>query len=550
MNRMAFILSTIALFIGIILFPKIAVQAYSSSSSNNSYISLDNYGAVGDGTTDNYLPLTNAINDAISKNLPLKIPSGTYYSSKMIGIDGKIRIYCDKTAPATIVFRDNVQYGNKPEYWQRGIMTFSGDGLLLENITLQYESNNYTQYTRNMSSKVGGEGVLLSVVDAANVTLNNVTFCISGTQNPSVTCCWFKSETADIKNIIINGCTFNHNSSSTVGGSLWLSSHDNASTHLVNIDITNCTFNEYAHDETMSFWGYNLANINVSGNTYNYLGSSTFSETFVALGAYENAKSFSNISFSRNTFNINGHVNTALQIGNLPSTSAISIYGNTFNATIPFDVDFSCIGVFDCGNAFLTNNTFNITGGKSISFILMDRYGSIAVNKAKFSASNSPRCLIVRSRYSQNYSGSLLRVNNSTFNIAASDSNRNMPTIQFPMDSTISIVNTKINTNSSAIHEIVFQTLSKPAFNTGNSSVILSSVSTDADVIFSFKGFDKRKIELTGTTLGSLYCNFDGASSAVDTFIISDCSFTSFYLNSKEDNLSSLEKYVNNLSTK
>lgn len=520
-------------------------QDYVYAATNT--ISLKDYGAVGDGIADDYTALSNAISDAISGNKILKVPSGTYYSSKMLSIDGPIQIVGDKDSICKIVFRDKVEYGNKPQYWQRGLFTITGNEIKLENITLQYESNKSTPYNRTMSTKEG-EGVLLSVVDSSNITLENSRFIVSGSQNPSVTCVWFKSETKDIQNVVVNNCIFDHQSASTVSGSLWISANDNSSTVLKNIYVKNCTFNEYAHDETMSIWGYQISTAEFSANTFNYLGTSTFVDTFVAVGAYNNATLFSNVKFSKNIFNITNNVKTALQIGNIPANSSVCVYGNTVNATLPSDVDFCCFGLFDCGKAILTNNNCNITGGNSVSFVLFDRKGNININNSKVIADKCNKFLLIRSRYSQNQVGAALSISNSNFDICATTHDSKMPIVQYPLDSSLKINNTTFSTAKSSIHELVFQALTSPQYNSGTGSIELSSVTTDADVYFAFKDIENREISLKNTDLNNMYCIFERPGTKVNKFEISGCDIDHFYINSKEESLSALTNYANSFT--
>ncbi len=510
-------------------------------------ISLKNYGAVGDGVADDFTALSSAISDAISQGKILEIPAGTYYSSKMLSIDGPLKITGDKNSTSKIIFRDNVEYGNKPQYWQRGLMTITGKGIRLENLTLEYESNNSTPYNRTMWTKEG-EGVLLSVVDSSNVVLANSTFIVSGSQNPSVTCVWFKSETKDIQNATVRNCTFEHKSGSTVGGGLWISAHDDSSTCLRNINVKNCTFNEYAHDETMSIWGYQISTVEISGNTFNYLGTSTYVDTFVAVGAYPNATLFSNVKFLRNNFNITNYVKTALQVGNVPKDSSVCVYGNTINATLPVDVDFCCIGLFDCGKTLLTNNNCNVSGGSIVSFLLFDRAGDINVNNSNVVVDNCDRFLLVRSRYSQNFDGSRLNITNSNFDINSLTHDSKMPIVQYPLDSSLTINNTTFSTARSSIHELVFQALSSPKYNSGAGSIELSSVTTDADVYFAFKDIENRKISLENTNLNKLYCIFDNPNTKVNEIEISDSDIDHFFINSKEEAVSVLANYTNSFS--
>jgi hypothetical protein len=501
-----------------------------NTPKNTDYILLSDYGAIGDGSFDNYEFLCAAISDAISQKKPLKLPSGIYYSSKMLSINGPIKIFSDTRSSATIIFRDNVQYGIKPEYWQRGIVTFRGSGLILDNITLQYESNIATQYTRTPTSS-GHEGVLFSAVDATNITLKNVRFIVSGSQNPSVTCAWLKSETSDIRNVTITNCVFDHITSSTVSGGLWVSSNDNKTTCLDNIAITGCTFNEYAHDESMSIWGYRISNASISNNTYNYLGTSTFAETLVALGAYENATLFENVTFKGNIFNIKNNVKTALQIGNIPKSASISVANNTFYATISECQEFSCLGIFDCGNTFISDNVFNIRGGRITSFILMDRTGNVVVDNASFSSIGSNKCLIVRSRYSQNNAEAKIEIINSNLEIASSNTEKRIPSIQFPKDGSFSIRNTSVAMNNSAVKEIVFQALSSPAINSNNGKVEFSSLTTDASLILCFKEFGNTKISSKDSKFNELYLFCNGNNPKTEQLEISNCIYNNIYIN-------------------
>ncbi|WP_458458208.1 glycosyl hydrolase family 28-related protein [Pseudobutyrivibrio sp.] len=243
-------------------------------------ISIADYGAVGDGVTDNYDAIQTAIEAAISSAQTVEVPTGIYYVSKKIVIPGSIHIKGTGPSSSIIIFKDDPSNSDYASYLQRGIISFKGSGLTVEDICFKYEANNYTPYTRE-AGQSGKEGVLFFLGDVSNVNFNNTEVTVEGKCTPSITCVWAKSETTSMDNISFKSCIFNNYSESTVGGCLWISGHDNKNTTVSNAIVNNCTFTKCGHDEAYGLWGYHVTNCRLLESTFNYIGKANNIQTVV-----------------------------------------------------------------------------------------------------------------------------------------------------------------------------------------------------------------------------------------------------------------------------
>ena len=52
------------------------------------YVSIKDYGAVGDGATDDFQAITNALNDAKAKSMAVLFPFGRYFTSQTLDVSG------------------------------------------------------------------------------------------------------------------------------------------------------------------------------------------------------------------------------------------------------------------------------------------------------------------------------------------------------------------------------------------------------------------------------------------------------------------------------
>ena len=526
------------------------IKNYNGSSKDpsegKSFIDLTDYGAVGDGISDDNEPLVAAITAATEKNKPLYIPAGDYYSSSMIYINQPITIYGDGADLSRIIFKDDVNKIYVPNDKQRGIMTFNGSGLNIEGIAIEYEANNTTPFTRQ-AFQSGKEGVLFTLLDSSNVIIKDTYFLVSGNANPSVTCAWFKSELNDISNVIVENCNFENTSSSSVGGALWISAHDNVSTQNCDIKIENNIFSCNCHDEVFGIWGHNINNIEIIGNEFSHPNSDTIMETLVSIGQYDGGY-VNNVYLADNTFHINDGLNNAINIQKLSPESNVVLSRNTIEGELSPDSVFNCVGLSSCGSTSIEETYIDILGGSTVSSFAFDRSGNVSVDNLTMNASDCTKCLIIKSRYSTNFTDSAFSISNSNITINSTNEKKAQPTIQFPVSSSFSMSNTDIDTSGSAIHEIVFQTLKAPDQGVDTSELNLDGISTDANIYFTITSDENRRISLSDVDNSNYYFTFSGADAHLNQLDVSGCSYENFYINYKNATPTDLADYTNDLN--
>lgn len=510
-------------------------------------VSISDYGAIGDGVTDNYQAIQKAIDDAVAMAQPMDVPAGIYYVSKKIVIPGSLKIQGSGPTSSIIIFKDEPNTGDYKSYLQRGLISFKGSGLTVENVAFKYEANNTTPYKRE-AGKSGTEGVLFFLGDASNVTFRNSEITVSGNCNPSMTSVWVKSELADINNVTFERCTINNYSESTVGGGLWISGHDNKNTIVNKVTVNKCTFNKCGHDEAFGLWGHNVSNCILNESTLNYIGTSTNIQTVASLGNPSYEEQFNNVTIYGNTFNLSGEVRNAVSVQILTDNSTVNVSANKMYCNFPSDKSFVCFALTKCGNSSVNGNVIEIIGGNNISFISFDKTGVAKMNNNRFTATDCNRWVLIQSKYSTDFVGGDVTISDSKFNVATKNTTKGLPVIQFPLSSKLTISGTLFDTSKSNVHEIVLQTLSKNNVpGTYNNPVEFIHVATDANLVFNVNSDYSRTIKLDYVATPNLYYSFSN-NSKLEQLQMSNCTYNNFYLNYKKTTPAQLNTYVKSLS--
>lgn len=349
------------------------VSAAPLANQEYNYVNVKKFGAKGDGVTDDYTCILNAINSVKNTSKVLYFPNGDYYCSKKILLYGNCNIKGESKEGTYITFRDDTSNADYDEWAQRGLVTFNGDSLSMSCISFRYIADITTKYTRTktQTGAEASEGVLFSVIGGNGIKIEDCNFLVGGTINPSITCMWLKAEQTSIVNTVIKGCRFENFTNATVGGCLWVSSHDKPDSVLANISITDSEFIKHANDEALAIWGHNASNILVKNNLIKYSGQEVQNDVLVSFGMPNpnRVEKLQNIQFVNNTINIEGKCIAGVKFQLLSDDSYILFAGNNINADISKKTTFKCIGLKKAGQVDFSNNTVNIKGGKNVSFI-------------------------------------------------------------------------------------------------------------------------------------------------------------------------------------
>ncbi len=532
----------ILLLLQAILFVVIfAIHVKEAEANDSKTINLRDYGAIGDGIADDYVPLYRAIHDAIDANKKLYIPSGKYYSSSTIVINGNLSLYGDGKQESIILYKDTVKNVNEKN--TRAMITFDADYLTMEGITIKYEANNSTGYIVN--SVDYKPGLLVCILQGKKIALSDCAYQICGNNNVPVTCMWMKSEAKDICNVCVDNCSFINSSKSTVGGGLWISAHDNELTGLKNITVRRCYFEKNGNDEALAIWGFHTKNVDIYNNNFAFCGDRN--DVFIKIGTGSFVGDYKNISFNRNSMAIVGGAKLGIRICNISRDSDISISSNSINSRIA-DNDFTCISFWGVENARLSNNSYDIISGKTVAYMSFDGGGKVTVLGDSVATHQTAHSMIIKSVTSKDNSLASIEITNAIFAFESSNKVSELSTIQFPASGNLSIENTKFSTSNSCLHELKIQNLYDNNSKERTSELELVDIKTDANIIMHFDMDTKRKLCLKQINANQINFVFPTEAKYLEEIVYKDIDQKKFRINYKNATFTDLAKYCNGLS--
>lgn len=348
-------------------------KSVAASQQTVKLVNVRKFGAKGDGVTDDYQSIINALNAVKDTSSVLYFPNGDYYCSTKILLNSSYSIKGESKEQTTITFRDCTKKANYDEWNQRGLFTFNGKSLSLSNITFRYIANTETKYTRTktQTGAEAPEGVLVSVLRGDNINIQDSVFWVGGKANPSITCMWMKAEGADISNVNINRCKFENDTTATVGGCLWFSSHDNKNVKVNNVVISECEMLKHANDEALALWGFNVCDFYIMNNNITYSGQQVQNDVLISFGMPDPSRveSLRNIHFNNNAINLNGKCIAAVKFQLLSNDSYIDFSNNTIEGNMNNKTTLDCIWFAKSGTVDFYNNTINVKGGNKVSLL-------------------------------------------------------------------------------------------------------------------------------------------------------------------------------------
>lgn len=512
-------------------------------------INVRQIGAKGDSLTDDY----DYFNSIALSGINLYIPNGTYYCSTKLLLTKDIAIRGESTENTVIIYKNEVNRANFETWNQRGLITFNNNNLILENLSFKYIADNSTLFTRTktQSGAEAAEGVLFSVLRGDSINVSNCDFYVGGTANPSITCMWIKSETKDARNIKIDNCSFFNDTSSTVGGCLWMSAHDNEKTSVSGVSVTNCSFTKRNNDEALSFWGYNINDVVIDNNQFEFIGSGVQNDVLVAFGMPNSnrAESLTNIHFRNNNIKFNGDVANVLKAQLLTDSSTIEIANNTIIGTLSNSkFSLSCFGMNKCGNITLKGNRINIAGGGELSYIIYGG-GAITDSNNTFSTQDCNRTMLIKSTNSKYFEGANITLTNDSFNFAGSSTVSEQAVIQYPASGSLIIDNCEFDSSKCAIHELRYQILYNSDKEYSPNSIDFVNSTFDGTLIFRLSQHSNTSLDLSNSSVNAMSFINTNNSTCLSELNISGTSYERIRQNYKLVNANSLSNICDTLTT-
>lgn len=275
-------------------------------------INVTQYGAKGDGITDDSV----AINKALANSdMSIYFEDGTYICrSSLFSWSGESLI---GSGNATIRFEDRV---NMSKYATGGLLTLNGGQILLQNLRFEYVADNdtaFNNHTVGSDPAAGNQGALVKIRSCSKAIINNCGFYTWGEQHPSVCLMWLKAENSDINNVEIANSYFSCLNSNLVGGNLWIQGNDVVGKTVKNMWIHNNEFVKNGNDEILSVVceatkTNAMENILIENNVFSFVDAGVRNDVFITLGMAGNNNEFHNIKFQNNTINLDGKMNTII----------------------------------------------------------------------------------------------------------------------------------------------------------------------------------------------------------------------------------------------
>lgn len=275
-------------------------------------INVTQYGAKGDGITDDSV----AINKALANSdMSIFFEDGIYLcKSSLFSWAGESLI---GSGNATIRFEDRV---NMSKYATGGLLTLNGGQILLQNLKFEYIADNdtaFNNHTVGSDPAAGNQGVLVKIRSCSRAIIDNCEFYACGEQHPSVCLMWLKAENSDIDNVEIANSYFSCMNSNLVGGNLWIQGIDEVGKTVKNMWIHNNEFVKNGNDEILSIVCESnkenaMENILIENNVFSFVDAGVRNDVFITLGMAGSNNEFHNIKFQNNTINLDGKMNTII----------------------------------------------------------------------------------------------------------------------------------------------------------------------------------------------------------------------------------------------
>ena len=228
---------------------------YAELHAINDTVSVNQFGAYGDGEHDDANTIQLALNSGYCN---VSFENDRYkFSSPIKLITSNLTILGND---ATLFWDEDVE-ANWQQFYIMGTENEYVNNINI--IKLNFENN-------DIRIKDDGESIQLLCMYVENVDILNCQFNIpeiEGNQSRRITNLWFNKEW---KNINIKGCKFINLTNSSTGGSIWLSNQSSNSNNVSqNVNVEENYIEKSCHDETVAVWQGTIENVLIKSNTFN-----------------------------------------------------------------------------------------------------------------------------------------------------------------------------------------------------------------------------------------------------------------------------------------
>ena len=318
----------------------------------NDTISVNQFGAYGDGIHDDSLAINKAINSSFSN---ISFESSQYKISSMIEIN-----------------TDNkFMFGNDSEIF------YDDDFIFVDDFIVRiYKSSD--QIIKNISidglkiinknSTRTAEHLMLKIINAENIDVTNCKIEAFTDENNKNRCVTNMDLREYWKNINIDGCEFINTTLAPAGGTIWIRAGKNGTG---NLNFTNNKIKKSSHDETIGIFGAGVVNnVSISNNTIDFDDTNVEIKSNPVMCFGLQSTNVENIEFSNNnvkaiaggTFMLVDKVDTMIIKGNKFDLTALS----SAVGTVYFG------GTGRSSNIIFENNNVNLIGNNSTSEVFGD----------------------------------------------------------------------------------------------------------------------------------------------------------------------------------
>lgn len=318
----------------------------------NDTISVNQFGAYGDGIHDDSLAINKAINSSFSN---ISFESSQYKISSMIEIN-----------------TDNkFMFGNDSEIF------YDDDFIFVDDFIVRiYKSSD--QIIKNISidglkiinknSTRTAEHLMLKIINAENIDVTNCKIEAFTDENNKNRCVTNMDLREYWKNINIDGCEFINTTLAPAGGTIWIRAGKNGTG---NLNFTNNKIKKSSHDETIGIFGAGVVNnVSISNNTIDFDDTNVEIKSNPVMCFGLQSTNVENIEFSNNnvkaiaggTFMLVYKVDTMIIKGNKFDLTALS----SAVGTVYFG------GTGRSSNIIFENNNVNLIGNNSTSEVFGD----------------------------------------------------------------------------------------------------------------------------------------------------------------------------------